>query len=282
MALTPDDVRNKRFTPVRLREGYDMGEVDRFLDEVEAALEALEKENGELRTKLEAAQSGSDGSSTAIRATPSASVAPPAPEPADAATETVRDPGQDAEGTGTDAAADSATETATDTATHVGTAAATPIDAQPGTVGEASTAAARLLEIATRNADELVNEARDEADKIIGEARTRAERLEAEARTKAERVESDAQTRSKELDHETAERRDQLFGSLESERDRLAAEVEELRGFEREYRSRMRAYFENQLAALNGEAGLAGPPRPDDSDDDRDSDRLSSLLGEES
>ncbi len=27
MPLTPEDVRNKRFTPVRLREGYDMGEV---------------------------------------------------------------------------------------------------------------------------------------------------------------------------------------------------------------------------------------------------------------
>ena len=38
MPLTPEDVSNKRFTPVRLREGYDMGEVDQFLDEVEACL----------------------------------------------------------------------------------------------------------------------------------------------------------------------------------------------------------------------------------------------------
>ena len=32
MPLTPEDVSNKRFTAVRLREGYDMGEVDAFLD----------------------------------------------------------------------------------------------------------------------------------------------------------------------------------------------------------------------------------------------------------
>ena len=38
MPLTPEDVSNKRFTTVRLREGYDMGEVDQFLDEVEAEL----------------------------------------------------------------------------------------------------------------------------------------------------------------------------------------------------------------------------------------------------
>ena len=44
MPLTPEDVRNKRFTPVRLREGYDMGEVDQFLDEVESELERLAKE----------------------------------------------------------------------------------------------------------------------------------------------------------------------------------------------------------------------------------------------
>src|SRR5213080_1307950 len=58
MPLTPEDVSNKRFTPVRLREGYDMGEVDQFLDEVEAELARLTKENDDLRSKLAAAQSG--------------------------------------------------------------------------------------------------------------------------------------------------------------------------------------------------------------------------------
>src|SRR5688572_11455173 len=58
MPLTPEDVSNKRFTPVRLREGYDMGEVDQFLDEVEAELARLTQENNDLRSKLSAAQSG--------------------------------------------------------------------------------------------------------------------------------------------------------------------------------------------------------------------------------
>ena len=62
MPLTPEDVSNKRFTPVRLREGYDMGEVDQFLDEVEAELARLTKDNEDLRAKLAAAQSGGDSS----------------------------------------------------------------------------------------------------------------------------------------------------------------------------------------------------------------------------
>ena len=63
MPLTPEDVSNKRFTPVRLREGYDMGEVDQFLDEVEAELARLTKENDDLRSKLSAAQTSGSSSS---------------------------------------------------------------------------------------------------------------------------------------------------------------------------------------------------------------------------
>jgi len=52
MPLTPEDVRNKQFTTVRLREGYDEDEVDQFLDDVEAELTRLLRENDELRAKL--------------------------------------------------------------------------------------------------------------------------------------------------------------------------------------------------------------------------------------
>src|SRR5512141_301369 len=79
MPLTPEDVSNKRFTPVRLREGYDMGEVDQFLDEVEAELARLTRENDDLRSKLSAAQSG-------------AGEAPAAPEPVAAAPEPEPEP----------------------------------------------------------------------------------------------------------------------------------------------------------------------------------------------
>src|SRR6185503_4016860 len=52
MPLTPEDVHNKQFTTVRLREGYDEEEVDAFLDEVEAELTRLLRENEELRAKI--------------------------------------------------------------------------------------------------------------------------------------------------------------------------------------------------------------------------------------
>src|SRR3954463_13154382 len=83
MPLTPEDVSNKRFTAVRLREGYDMGEVDQFLDEVEAELTRLVAENDELRAKLEAALGGApapDGA-VALEKTPEQGEQQPEPEP---------------------------------------------------------------------------------------------------------------------------------------------------------------------------------------------------------
>jgi DivIVA domain-containing protein len=242
MPLTPEDVSNKRFTPVRLREGYDMGEVDQFLDEVETELARLVRENDDLRAKLQAAQQGAGAPTPA-----------PVPEPAKAPEpEPVKAP-----------------EPA---ATEVGG----PVETiKVATVADASSAAARLLEIATRNADEVVADAKDQADKIVGEARTKAERLESESKVKAERMESDARTRSQMLDSETAERRQQLFGDLEKEKEKLNAEVENLRAFEREYRSRLKSYFQQQLAALDGsgEGSMgAGEHSPK---------RLKSLLGDD-
>jgi hypothetical protein len=79
------------------------------------------------------------------------------------------------------------------------------------------------------------------------------------------------------LDSETAERRQQLFGDLEKEKDKLAAEVEGLRTFEREYRSRLKSYFTQQLAALDGdtEAGSL-------TSNEHAPKRLKSLLGDDS
>src|SRR6478735_1294970 len=161
MPLTPEDVSNKRFTPVRLREGYDMGEVDQFLDEVEAELARLTKENDDLRSKLSAAQSGSSPAA-ATAAIPVQKAPEPEPEPEP-------EPVKEAPAPVVAAAA-----------------AAGPETIRVETVPQASNAAARLLEIATRNADELVDEAKNEADEIVGSARTRAERLEGEAKTKAD------------------------------------------------------------------------------------------------
>lgn len=57
--LTPDDVKNKLFTTVRLREGYNQVEVDNFLDEVYDTLEAVGSERDALSVEVARLRLGS-------------------------------------------------------------------------------------------------------------------------------------------------------------------------------------------------------------------------------
>ncbi len=262
MPLTPEDVRNKRFTPVRLREGYDMGEVDQFLDEVEAELERLTVENDELRARVAAASSGEPTGLIPVQETaPQPAVqAQPEPEPAPEP-EPVRAPEPEPSIPSLSSVPTGATSTSP-------------------TMGDASVAAARLLEIASANADQLMEQAKEEADRIVGEARAKAERITNESRGKADRLETDARIRAQKLDDETNERRQQAVATIERERYELQREVEHLRAYEREYRARLKNYFQSQLDQLaanentNSTSAVQTPA-------DASPRRLRSLLGDE-
>ena len=243
MPLTPEDVSNKRFTAVRLREGYDMGEVDAFLDEVETELTRLHAENAELKAKLEAlgGQGAPAATGTPVSAEGTTTVieAGGATQDATARTDTAAAPAAPAADSAADGAADGAADTTADT----------PVAslAKPGgtetlrvsTTAEASAAATRLLELATRSAEELMVDAQQQADTVLSSARADADRLQQEARGRAQQ-----------LDVETTQRREQLFSSLDRDRSALASEVESLRAFEREYRAELKDYFTKQLDAL--------------------------------
>src|SRR6478672_1088220 len=85
MTLSLDDVRNKRFRMAR-KSGYEVLEVDEFVDEVEESFAQLIEENQNLKKQVEslksspapgpAAQAGSDAPPPAAQA-----AAKPAPEP---------------------------------------------------------------------------------------------------------------------------------------------------------------------------------------------------------
>lgn len=234
MPLTPQAVRSKRFTPVRFREGYDMAEVDRFLDEVEAELERLAKE--------------SEQPSSQVPVEDREDAKPPA-APAVAVS---RQPDSGATDSGaTDSATSSATDGGPDGAPDGATGGATggvepsPPDTEPAD-GSAGSRAARLLEIATRNADELVAETQAEAEALLARARAEAAQLTDDARRAAD-----------ELGAETERSREEMLGELDRRKRGLGAEIDQLRAFEREYRSRLREYLTAQLATLDDEEAEA-------------------------
>jgi DivIVA domain-containing protein len=221
MPLTPADVRNKQFSTTRLRPGYDEEEVDAFLDEVEAELDRLIQENEELRAKLGEVLRGGKAPVGAGLGGPH--VEPPQdlmpPEPP----------------------------------RHEPERRPEPVMMKP--VEDNMDTAARVLALAQQTADQAIADARREADETLGRARREADDILTKARRQSEQITSDARARAESLERDAQERHRQAMGSLVQSREELERRVDDLRAFEREYRSRLKAYLEGQLRDL--EAGAA-------------------------
>ena len=115
--------------------------------------------------------------------------------------------------------------------------------------------AARVLALAQQTADQAIADARREADETLSRARREADDLLTKARRQSEQITSDARARAESLERDAQERHRQAMGSLVQSREELERRVDDLRAFEREYRSRLKAYLEGQLRDL--EAGAA-------------------------
>lgn len=111
----------------------------------------------------------------------------------------------------------------------------------PAVGGDGEQQALRVLMMAQRTADDHVSDARREADQLLSEARSKAEEVTREARAKADALERDARQRHQEA-----------MGGLDAKRTALQKHIEELKQFEREYRTRLKAYLESQLRDLDG------------------------------
>ncbi|QDG63953.1 DivIVA domain-containing protein [Pseudarthrobacter sp. NIBRBAC000502771] len=222
MALTPEDVVNKRFQPTKFREGYDQDEVDDFLDEIVVELRRLNQENDELRKKLAEAGSSVPASSAA------APVVEKVPAPAKSDKDEAREKAE-AEAKASEASKKKDVQPAAP-------AAAAP--AAPAAVATPSAeSAAGLLAMAQQMHDRHVADGQAQKDKII-----------AEAQIEASSLVNDAQEKSR-----------KILGALEQQRSVLERKVEQLRGFERDYRSRLKAYIEGQLRDLDARGSVATP-----------------------
>ncbi|HVE64290.1 MAG TPA: DivIVA domain-containing protein [Mycobacteriales bacterium] len=85
------------------------------------------------------------------------------------------------------------------------------------------------------------------ADETVGEAQTEAQRLLAEAQAQAQATVSAAQGQAA-----------AALSDLDRRRQQLEQHIEGLRAFEREYRTRLKAYLESQLSDLDGRGQAAG------------------------
>jgi transcriptional regulator with XRE-family HTH domain len=110
--------------------------------------------------------------------------------------------------------------------------------------GTSSEAAAKVLALAKKAADELMSDAKLEATRMLDDAVQRADRIDLESSAKVKQIELDARGRADALEREAQKRHHQVVGKLESEVQHLDSQVQNLRAFEREYRTRLKAFVE--------------------------------------
>jgi cell division septum initiation protein DivIVA len=115
---------------------------------------------------------------------------------------------------------------------------------------EGSLAAAKLLEMAALNADQVVAEATTQADSVMNAARAEAERLAAAGRVEAEREAVEHARRREQQAAELEQHRTTVLTDLERKKAALEAQVETLRQFEHDHRDHLRRHFSDQLAQL--------------------------------
>lgn len=154
-----------------------------------------------------------------------------------------------------------------------------PSAGPPPAASDGHEAALRTLLLAQRTADEAVAEARAEADQLLTAARVEAQQTLAAARSEAEetlgsaraeavstldsageeseRLLTEARERSERSEAELAATRTSTLADLDARRTRLERHIEDLRAFERECRSRLKAYLEAQLRELGGTSAAA-------------------------
>lgn len=260
MALTPEDVVNKRFQPTKFREGYDQDEVDDFLDEIVVELRRLNQENDELRRKVSELQPGGAGES-AIPAPVSADgtgvAAEDSAEAPQAMTEAPGDPVTESSAVEEES---SEPEASTAAAPAVPAAKSEPVVSEPAPATEtaptAGSAPAQPAAAAAPDAGVVHGATATSAAGVLAMAQKLHDDYVAEGQSKREQIIQDAQGEATGLVNDAQEKSRKTLADLEEKKSVLERKIEQLKGFERDYRARLKAYIEGQLRDLQNQGPI--------------------------
>jgi len=289
MPLTPAEVHNVAFKkPPIGKRGYDEEEVDAFLDIVEVELSRLIEENNDLRARLSSGAPAPVSTEKAAGSGDSAANAASAAELTAAREDNQRLQAHIAEleramTQGKSGAQqqvvqlqqqlaqteqslaenrrqlEQAQQNLAQAQAQAQQAQAAPAE---GTPSDHHAQAVQMLALAQQTADQHLAQSKAEADRLLFEAQANAKNAVSDAQSKSAQHVSEAEARAKKLDAESTARAEQTVRDAEQRASTITAQfeqrkaalerrVEELRVYEREYRTRLRGYLESQLRDLD-------------------------------
>jgi DivIVA domain-containing protein len=145
-------------------------------------------------------------------------------------------------------------------------------DASGPASGEHHAQAVQVLALAQQTADQHLAQSKAEAERLLVEAQNHAQSTVAEAQQRSTEHVTTAEARAKQLEQDSASRAGRVVQDAEQRAATITAQfeqrkaalerrVEELRTFEREYRTRLKSYLESQLRDLDA-SSKAEPAAP--------------------
>jgi DivIVA domain-containing protein len=263
MPLTPADVHNVAFSkPPIGKRGYNEDEVDAFLDLVEAELARLIEENEDLReqvSQLEQRLGNAQADLEDARSRPQAPLGAPVSPPTQQIQRQVEPPSMrqmEPPRMGPQSLVDPADQG--DHHVQVAKVLSMAQEMAERLTAEAKSEADAMLSDARTKSEQLLSDARTKSDGLVNDARSRAETMLNDARTRAETLERQSRDKAATLVGDAERKQAEIIGTITRDKSVLEKKIDELRTFEREYRTRLKTYLESQLRDL-GERGSAAP-----------------------
>ncbi|HEV7204417.1 MAG TPA: DivIVA domain-containing protein [Jatrophihabitans sp.] len=300
MPLTPAEVHNVAFKkPPIGKRGYDEEEVDAFLDIVEVELSRLIEENNDLRARMGSGQPAPAAAAAPSGADPAELTAArdennhlkqrigelerTLSQGKDGAQQQLVELQQrlaqteqqlDQNRAQLEQAQHQLTEAQQAREAQAEAPAAANLAKEPATpaASDHHLQAVQMLALAQQTADQHLAQSKAEAERLVNEAQANAEAKQNEVDQKTTRQIAEAEQKAKQLDEESTARAAQtvqdaeqraatITAQFEQRKAALERRVEELRTFEREYRTRLKSYLESQLRDLDA-SGKAEPANP--------------------
>lgn len=262
--LTAKEVASKRFTPVRMREGYSMDEVDVFLEAVETTITtfdseviALQKENEDLRNKPAEVTGVSPAELAEVKKRLDKTLGELSDAQGKIAEAHVAK--QNAEKRASDHEAEIARltkelEAAKNAALNAKPAPAAPaepaiFDPKTMDLTGASATVARMLETAAKNHDDLITEGQTEAERLKKEAESQATEL-------LKNAESEANSKL----NEAEEIKRQAYAEVEDQKRGLEQAVQHLQAVEAKAREDLIRLYTSSLEEVQARPSVIDSP----------------------
>lgn len=242
MPLTPPDVAQVVFSKPPLgKRGYHEEEVDAFLDIVQAELTRLIQHNDDLRTRIDhLEQQLTNKPADPAGDCPSAQL--PAPQ-----TSTIR--------------VQRRASLTLDNGPHVRAAKVLTLAQQmvDKITSQTHAEVEEMLNQADSTVQQLLAEAKAQADDLVTQAHTQTQTLLAQAHSRAEVVDQQARDKAAALERQATRQHTEILAPLRQEKSALDKQIDQLRAFDQDRRTRLTTYLQSQLRQLNQSGSLAAP-----------------------